>query len=650
MASLVSLAMVPEVLFQILEDLPLGAVYSLLQTCRALYPACHRHLWSTLNFNNNTRSFGSPTEMGKLILHGRLIRDHGCNPTGLKYTKTLVLGPPIFTNAGDNHQSQFTRPVAGRSTEVTEVLRDLVDSGNLDLRSVVIDLTETGSSPRLLTPHERLLFSLKTYSQSKLRESFSVQVFGGTIRRISTFFHLETITKLEMGGEGTDTAFWPHNAIEYSGRRPLDWMGTEMLQLADLLSGLVNLEAFSWRHPTDFTVGLSYRSSAVARNEIPFSDFPVEQAKLQAAFTDLQKLRELQFHDRFFDWSFFIVPPEKVKKLVIGTEMADGWWRRFAACEMPSLKELEITIGEHSSSTGLMSPDFTLGDVAIRGLEKFTTAGGDNLIPSDLRQCLARRNSAYLPRYERERAVARAKVIMARAKPKMGEHAPYASVFVEDHYVLKMLTDLEGDYKHEFAREFAKVFISTFTGAVDIKGWYTTRAFVRSLGSGIRKNIKAESRWIVREMEYEYTAKFALENGLKDRRLCANEFLADSRYRLNVRIHSPHSQDHGADFLKASQHARELAAMCKTELQSRDFREGDKFCKRRNEIDDIAFEKIVSAILGSGSEADVNGIVNDWAKARVEFIDFLFSDGDWYEAQKEHLYSLGWISHPDAGT
>ncbi|KAF3259324.1 hypothetical protein TWF128_004392 [Orbilia oligospora] len=213
-----------------------------------------------------------------------------------------------------------------------------------------------------------------------------------------------------MSVEGHGRGEWPPGDTKYIGERN-DRIGIEMARLASLLPELLNLEVFSWRDLSDIilTVGCF---PIFMLPEKPFLSFPEERKKLQIAFSGMRKLVELKFYNLFFDPSFFVVPPENTRKLVIGIEMSDGWWRQFAKCQMPSIRELEIDIVDHRSRLRRLSSDFIIGDVTITGLEKLSVICGDEFIPPDLRECVARRNEAYLPQYIREKARERAGEIM----------------------------------------------------------------------------------------------------------------------------------------------------------------------------------------------------------------------------------------------
>ncbi|KAF3140558.1 hypothetical protein TWF703_002763 [Orbilia oligospora] len=295
MASLVLLSKAPEILFQIINHLSRKDVLSLLQTCQALYPACYRNIWSSVVFNTNTNSSG-------VCIH----------------------------------------PKSKRYVDLPEVLQELVESDGLDLRRIVIDLADAGSSPCLKIAQEDLLFSLETYAQSRPPGELRMEVYGGTTRRLPKFFHLESITKLEMSVEGHGRGEWPPGDTKYIGERN-DRIGIEMSRLASLLPELPNLEVFSWRDLSDviLTVGCF---PIFMLPEKPFLSFPEERKKLQIAFLGMRKLVELKFYNLFFDPSFFVIPPENTRKLVIGIEIEKA---RERAGEI--MKENTQKLAEHAS-------------------------------------------------------------------------------------------------------------------------------------------------------------------------------------------------------------------------------------------------------------------------------------------------------------
>ncbi|KAF3093246.1 hypothetical protein TWF569_002747 [Orbilia oligospora] len=358
-----------------------------------------------------------------------------------------------------------------------------------------------GSSPCLKIAQEDLLFSLETYAQSRPPGELRMEVYGGTTRRLPKFFHLESITKLEMSVEGHGRGEWPPGDTKYIGERN-DRIGIEMSRLASLLPELPNLEVFSWRDLSDviLTVGCF---PIFMLPEKPFLSFPEERKKLQIAFLGMRKLVELKFYNLFFDPSFFVIPPENTRKLVIGIEMSDDWWRQFAKCQMPSIRELEIDMVDHRSRLRRLSSDFIIGDVTITGLEKLSA---------------------------RERAGE----IMKENTQKLAEHASYVSRALEAECVTKILAipDHEGDRrKQEFAQEYASVFMNSFTGAIDLSSFTSARENARSLSAKTNEYFEEIIRRITEEMEDTYTIKFA--HGVENDDKCEQEFRSQCREKLN---------------------------------------------------------------------------------------------------------------------
>ncbi|KAF3248582.1 hypothetical protein TWF128_008301 [Orbilia oligospora] len=100
MASLVGLSQAPETLYLILKHLDSNDLFSLLLTCKSLYPTCYCELWSALGFEGPNPI--NPTRRTVPVKGYARFRDaidtFGADNLGFKYTKFLGLGASIFRN------------------------------------------------------------------------------------------------------------------------------------------------------------------------------------------------------------------------------------------------------------------------------------------------------------------------------------------------------------------------------------------------------------------------------------------------------------------------------------------------------------------------------------------------------------------------
>ncbi|KAF3181455.1 hypothetical protein EYR41_004898 [Orbilia oligospora] len=424
-----------------------------------------------------------------------------------------------------------------------------------------------------------------------------------------------------MSVEGHGRGEWPPGDTKYIGERN-DRIGIEMARLASLLPELPNLEVFSWRDLSDMILTVGCFPTFMLP-EKPFLSFPEERKKLQIAFSGMRKLVELKFYNLFFDPSFFVIPPENTRKLVIGIEMSDDWWRQFAKCQMPSIRELEIDIVDHRSRLRQLSSDFIIGDVTITGLEKLSVICGDEFIPPDLRECVARRNEAYLPQYIREKARERAGEIMKENTQKLAEHASYVSRALEAECVTKILVipGHEDDRrKQEFAQEYASVFMNSFTGAIDLSSFTSARENARSLSAKTNEYFEEIIRRITEEMEDTYTIKFA--HGVENDDKCEQEFRSQCREKLNKWMETENDTSK-YDLFNALNLTRELASISERELMSMQGLDMIELLEQRNNINDTAIERIATAIV-TNSEEDIERITNEWTKERVQALESLF--------------------------
>ncbi|KAK6510933.1 hypothetical protein TWF506_010021 [Arthrobotrys conoides] len=546
------------------------------------------------------------------------------NPTAFEFTRALVLGPPVFTSKVDLQTQKIWpnhfRRVFGNPLELAEILRELVDGGYLDLRKLVIDLSDIGSSPYLRDIQELLLLSLKAHALAKHPGGFSTQVYGGTIRRLIRFFHLDSIVKLEMGVEGNHK---DNRSLRIKlGDKRASWIGSEMLGLASLLSELPNLRVFSWRDPSDMHI-LRSPIDPISLS-LQFSKFSEERKKLQAVFLGMRKLVELKFYSYFFDPSFFVIPPENVRKLTIGIEMSDSWWRQFASYEMTSLTEVEIDISHWSMSPNLLSPDFRIGDVAITGLKKFSILHSDLFLPDDLEECLARRNKGYLPQYLRDSARKRAHKILDESSPKLAGHASYVSDALESEYVAKIVASPKSEnYRREFVQAYASAFMSSFTGDIDRSSWISARQDANILLVKTSKYFETVLLRIMQEVEDLYRAKFA--QGLQFNDQSEQEFRDQCWEKLNNLGETDKYEYGDASALLNTRMVRELAIVSERELKSlvHQLRDVKKLGKQRDKINNTAIEKMTTAIMND-SEQDIDGIMTEWVRGRVQLLEYVF--------------------------
>ncbi|KAK6529803.1 hypothetical protein TWF281_008962 [Arthrobotrys megalospora] len=589
MASLTLISKIPEILFLILEYLPQRAVFYLLQTCISLYPACQRHIWTTVTLDGYD-------SYARLLCFAGCLRILGPDTSAIKYIKTLVLGRTVFGRAGSNDASP-------EELGAIAALQQLIGSNKLDLRRAEI-IFRNYHDPQLGRLQEDLLLSLKEYAKSKTLEAFSIDVFQGTVDQVRRLFRLDAIAKLGLT---------PKNRVF---NKP---MGLEISELAALLFHLPNLKFFSWKRAM----------KPVTRDNFALpvapGDYPDSEAMLQEAFSGLGKLLELQFNCHLFGPSFFIIPPKNLRKLVLGAEMSDAWWHQFARCDIPSLEELEIKIREDIKYHHL-SYNFTLGDVSISGLKRLSISCDSTLIPIDIRECVARRNKGYLPQYYMENAEQQAKIIMMKNKPRITDHARSTAFAVRNRYTLQAVAEPKANHKRNFAREYASSFMDSFAGTNDLSNWITAQERASRIRKKVQEDLQNTIQQAMERMEHAYMAKLAQDLGREDDDGQLEEKFRAEYLQMLVDWPTLGFREAVENWEGAKCALDELALLCDWEFRNDDddFGQGGReLCKRRTKVNDTTRRKIANAIMTS-SEQDIDNMITEWAQERVKLLEPLF--------------------------
>ncbi|EGX44113.1 hypothetical protein AOL_s00210g94 [Orbilia oligospora ATCC 24927] len=465
MASLVGLSQAPETLYLILEYLENKDLFSLLLTCKSLYPACYCELWSMLGFGgfnpiNPTRRTVSSKGYARFR---DAIDTFGADNLGFKYTKFLGLGASLF-------QNKYRRLGLGKK------LGDLLETGKLAPRVVRVRLHPWGRcslksitassnmSPGIFRynwcdtkslevvdiPQEfkeevgHILVGLKTYSKTKSPEDLSISLQTELVHSIPQLFDLEKITTYELA------------VYFYERGRKKSWstpdshnnIGDHILELKSLLAGMTNLKHFSWN--------MNFRSTY--RDVFLIEKFATEFDELQAVFTKMQYLESLALLDYLFHPSFFLIPPKTVKKLEYGGNLSNIWWRRFAKYPFIGVEDLFIHAVEPFKgypTNGFLPPDsiedvntLLLGEVAITGLKKCTLGICDeesSSRPLDLGECILQKNRDLEHSISNAIAENRAHMLVLRAYSKISDKLFDYSSLITHKYTPKFVESAPGD-------------------------------------------------------------------------------------------------------------------------------------------------------------------------------------------------------------
>ncbi|KAK6501360.1 hypothetical protein TWF481_009202 [Arthrobotrys musiformis] len=416
----------PEVLHEILKDLRRKDILSLLRTSKSLYPTCYHYLWTTLIFTDHKSWSEDPCFGADLYLPNNRIRsDHitfkgllglirAGAPFGLDITRVLWLGRSMFDRYGG---------LRSVSWDFRRHLADLLDQGEVGLREVgvhycheALSATEKPINSRdrdCLMP----LPSLRKFTESKTIRDFSLIVDATTIRTFSTYFKPELITHFQLCVSFQEAYKWDRYSCTFTDRYgPLT---KNIVEFTGLIRGMVNIRRFVWK-----------MVSCNIPKEPQYESLQ-ELEGLQGVFMELKQLRELNIYGPVFHSSFFLVPPETVKKLLIGGIMSAEWWMKFAKCPLEGVEELTLAKSQQDEQNGdegrnLQKP-IVLGDVACRGLTKLLIEEEDNVVPHsghtsnripvDIGSCILNRNPGIGKPSSREIALKAANNLLATSEP-----------------------------------------------------------------------------------------------------------------------------------------------------------------------------------------------------------------------------------------
>ncbi|KAF3192610.1 hypothetical protein TWF788_000219 [Orbilia oligospora] len=372
-----------DVVYEILNDLDRKDIVSLLQTCKHFYPLCHRYLWTVLIFNNqyNPGNWypGREISASKMVFRNllKLIREG--NPLGFQHTRVLWLGHPIFN-----------KQLRSISWDLRRYLKKLLENGELDLREAIVyysnESLAASEDPQRARDGDCMvpLHALHKYTHSKSIHDFSLRVEASTIKSFLTYFNAELITHFEvsLNFDKLGDPDYPSTFTSINGP-----MEVHIVEFRTVIRGMVNLEWFSWK--------------ALTRASSPqYATVQKELEELQAVFSTFKKLREMKLEGYVFHSSFFLVPPEGVKKLSISGVMSPVWWKEFAAAPLTNVEVLDLKTESGNPNSNhphilwepiIENPDFLIKDVAFRGLKRITIRN-DVWMPDDLEVCIVRGN------------------------------------------------------------------------------------------------------------------------------------------------------------------------------------------------------------------------------------------------------------------
>ncbi|KAK6535357.1 hypothetical protein TWF694_001819 [Orbilia ellipsospora] len=429
-----------ELLTLILTHLNLKEIFAFLQTCKALYPISHRHLWSTLHLCDRIPDEYKGPPCPPFVYNpanaigndgckalARAIRESGGGKLGFGYIRGLVLEPEVFN-----------RSTACMTDGVLKVLGDRIGADEVPVRWAKVTVwgkfLEASDDPP--TGVERFLKILKKYSESKSADDFSIILDTNFVTSISAWFRpkcsifdlidMEKITSLDLQldvydegddfieeGEETgeeDLGEEAHDsdesttAVPKTTKRIPTYTGAGARPIADLtrlFTETINLRIL--------------KLNVECEEEVVFPPI-IKMAPglkpLQSAFSKLRKLEWLYLEGMIFHQSFFLTPPENTRELKVNCNISISWWKKFAKSPLVGLRKFTVfnSLLPTQPLPGQSSDDdydsleeidhllrirdrfceFKLGEVAVEGLKEVWVQTG--FVPSDLIECIQKKS------------------------------------------------------------------------------------------------------------------------------------------------------------------------------------------------------------------------------------------------------------------
>ncbi|KAK6334358.1 hypothetical protein TWF730_003571 [Orbilia blumenaviensis] len=423
MASLAGLGIIPELLYEVLGYLEAPDIFALLLTCRAFYPVCHKHLWSTIRLIHRPEK---PYDICSKLVH--ILQTSGSQNPGLKYTKNLHIDMTGLLNTkGFSRDSlrcciETLLKTPGLQLSRVELHYDLYtwcqktskyrsNRGMIYAMPVVIGMEEDLEHPDIY----RSLQDLRDYSEAQKSEDFSVAVTGALDTVIVRMMDAEKITFLNLGIN------WGRNLCRILERAPFNEPQSEDdtdsyrdLEFSRIDEGdnddyryrpAYHRDTCQWNmqiamHLTQLLAqGTNLKTLILHTFSVQpyrrYVDFKMLGAlkRLQITIASLPKLETLEILDDFFHPSFFVIPPESTISVTYQGLFSDVWYKRLKGCPLTNVQVLKINHRpDQGSKSRWCRTDFRseqIRDVKVCGLRRFEVEGVRRL---DLIQCILKRN------------------------------------------------------------------------------------------------------------------------------------------------------------------------------------------------------------------------------------------------------------------
>ncbi|KAF3170338.1 hypothetical protein TWF751_006821 [Orbilia oligospora] len=341
-------------------------------TCKAINKIVKPLLWSKLDmimtnapdYQDWRRGCLNEEQMDKMARATRLFNDSDLGYGSITKIMMFMGGEPERRNGK-----------AATEGDLLELVKERIQDGRMpNVRYLRVELCreylfqdgfpQLAGSPK--SRAGRLIQALKTYSRSKAQSEFCLELSYtcSSIKDILPDFNYSNLTFLNLSFKNpiADSGGLK-NYIEHSNQ------AYDIPALTKLLSAATNLR----------DLGLLPKPvTPRVEDEMLHQPQPASTKLLQAlqtALFGLKKLRSLHVCDFLFDPSFFPAPPSNVKR---------NWWRGIDDGK---------TAAEDGGYDGLQHWKFKIHNVAISTLTEFICDEERcHLLPTDLVECIVRKN------------------------------------------------------------------------------------------------------------------------------------------------------------------------------------------------------------------------------------------------------------------
>ncbi|KAF3163829.1 hypothetical protein TWF225_001999 [Orbilia oligospora] len=384
-------------------------------TCKAINKIVKPLLWSKLDmimtnapdYQDWRRGCLNEEQMDKMARATRLFNDSDLGYGSITKIMMFMGGEPERRNGK-----------AATEGDLLELVKERIQDGRMpNVRYLRVELCreylfqdgfpQLAGSPK--SRAGRLIQALKTYSRSKAQSEFCLELSYtcSSIKDILPDFNYSNLTFLNLSFKNpiADSGGLK-NYIEHSNQ------AYDIPALTKLLSAATNLR----------DLGLLPKPvTPRVEDEMLHQPQPASTKLLQAlqtALFGLKKLRSLHVCDFLFDPSFFPAPPSNVKSVCYSCleRVSKSWWDQFAAYDFPSVETMVIhyqgetaglpsrrnwwrgiddgkTAAEDGGYDGLQHWKFKIHNVAISTLTEFICDEERcHLLPTDLVECIVRKN------------------------------------------------------------------------------------------------------------------------------------------------------------------------------------------------------------------------------------------------------------------